>query len=158
MKLQTQTLKKTNVMKTTKNYTAILLALIFAAVSSTFAGNTGPRNNGNSVSTLIRYHVNVVLPAEKQLCNIWLVKIIDETGRQVAPAQPLVGNTNQFDFFERGPIEGTRIAVLVKANFGDRFVCESEIFTAPSVLSGKFVNGQTYRFDLFPQIQAPKPE
>ncbi|MDP1621015.1 MAG: hypothetical protein Q8M08_01620 [Bacteroidales bacterium] len=143
-------------MKTLKNFSVLSLALIFAAVSSAYSGGIVQKNEPAVTNTMIRYQVNVHLSLEKQLCNLWLVKILDQNGRQVAPAKVYTPSTNRYEFFERGPAVGTRIAVLVKYQYGDHYVCDTELFTEPAVLTGKFLTGQTYRFDLFPSLQAPK--
>lgn len=142
-------------MKTANFFSVLSIVLIFAAATSAFAGNIDQKKEGPSGS-LIRYHVNVILSAETPLCNTWMVKIVDGQGRQVAPVKPYVSGVTQYEFFERGPVTGMRIALLVKYQFGDHFVCANELYTAPAVLTGSFLNGQTYRFDLFPTTQMPK--
>jgi hypothetical protein len=142
-------------MKTANFFSVLSLVLIFAAATSAYAGNVNQKTEGPAGS-LIRYHVNVILATEAPLCNTWMVKIVDGQGRQVAPPKPYVSGVTQYEFFERGPASGTRIALLVKYQFGDHFVCATELFTTPAVLTGSFLNGQTYRFDLFPTTQAPK--
>ncbi len=142
-------------MKTANFFSVLSIVLIFAAATSAFAGNIDQKKEGPAGS-LIRYQVNVILAAETPLCNTWMVKIVDGQGRQVAPVKPYVSGTTQYEFTERGPVTGTRIALLVKYMFGDHFVCANELFTAPAVLKGTFLNGQTYRFDLFPTTQLPK--
>lgn len=144
-------------MKTKTIFSVLSLALILSAVTSAFSANVETKKDPASTTPVIRYQVNVILESEKPLCNLWLVKIIDGNGRQVAPAKPYSTSVSRYDFYERGPVEGIRIAVLVKYTYGDHFVCETELFTAPAMLSGKFLNGQTYRFDLFPSLQAPRP-
>lgn len=145
-------------MKTTKNFLVLSLVLIFAAVTSAYSAGIDSKNNQISASPVIRYHVNIVMSIEKPLCNLWLVEIRDGMGRLVAPAQAYNGNKNQYDFYERGPASGARIAVLVKYQYGDHYVCETELFTKPAILFGPFLNGQTYRFDLFPATTAAKEE
>ena len=143
-------------MKTNKIFSVLSLVLIFAAVTSSFCGAIDNKNNPVASNSLVRYHVNVILQGEKPLCNIWLVEIIDGNGRLVAPAKPYVSGVTGYDFFERGPVSGARVAVLLKNQFGDRYICETELFTNPAILFGPFLTGQTYRFDLFPTSQAPK--
>jgi hypothetical protein len=157
MKNQSQILKETNTMKTTKIFSVLSLALIFAAVTTSFSGNIETKKEAASVtSTLIRYQVNVSISSEKVLCNLYLVKIIDGQGRQVGPAKQYIPAISKYDFFEKGPVSGARIAVLVKYQYGDHYECEAELFTTPAALFGKFENGRTYRFDLFPTTQPSK--
>ena len=143
-------------MKTTKIFSVLSLALIFAAVTSVFSATIGTKNDP-TVNPVIRYHVNIQLTLEKPLCNIWLVKILDENGRMVAPAKPYIPGVVGYDFYEKGPVKGSRIAVLVKYKGGDHYVCETELFTAPARITGQFFNGETYRFELAPTTLVPKP-
>ena len=143
-------------MKTTKIFSVLSLALIFATVTAAFAGNTDKKAGQAAAGTLIRYQVNVHLVSEKPLCNLWMVKILDETGREVAPAKAYTPGLTAYEFFERGPASGVRIAVLVKYQYGDHFQCANELFTEPAIISGKFLNGESYRFDLYPATTAPK--
>jgi hypothetical protein len=143
-------------MKTTKMYFALSLALIFAVSTSTFAAATGKIPVQPKVSRGIQHHVNVSLSSNKPLCNTYLVEIRDEHGQLIAPAQPYIGGVTGYDFFERGPSEGIRVALLTRANFGDRYICEMELFTSPVVLKGLFEIGKTYRYDLFPSTQPNK--
>ena len=143
-------------MKTTKKFSVLSLALIFIAATSGYSAAIDKKNDEISANTMIRYQVNIKISGEKPLCNMWLVKILDQNGRMVAPAKPYSTNVTSYTFFERGPAEGTRIAVLVKYQYGDHFNCATELFTTPAIITGKFMAGQTYRFDLFPTSQAPK--
>jgi hypothetical protein len=143
-------------MKTTKIFSVLSLALIFATVTTVFAGNNGKNDGQVAPNTLIRYHVNINLSLDFPLCNLWMVKIIDGNGVEVAPAKAYNTGVSQYEFFERGPAEGTRIAVLVRYQYGDHFQCVPEFFVQPAFLSGKFLNGQTYRFDLYPTTLDPK--
>jgi hypothetical protein len=142
--------QKTNAMKTPKIFSVFSLALIFAAAATAFAGNTDKKNDPVASSALIRYQVNIVMPSELTLCNLWLVKILDGNGREVAPAKAFTAGVSRYEFFERGPVEGTRTAVLVVYDYGDHFLCPIELYTDPASLFGKFLNGETYRFDLYP--------
>ncbi len=141
-------------MKATKFYTVLGLAILFA--TATIAGNINEKKTGTSVEKLIRYRVNIHMEVEKSICNLYLVKIVDAFDRELAPAKAYVPGISSYDFFERGPAEGIRIARLVKYNYGGHFECLTELFTAPAVLSGKFMNGETYRFDLFPTLEPPR--
>ena len=99
------------------------------------------------------HHVNVNLTVDKRICNWYLVEILDGQGRLVAPAKNYVPGVSAYDFYERGPASGVRIAVLVLAPMNSHFICETELFTAPAMISGKFLPGQTYRYELNPQSQ-----
>jgi hypothetical protein len=143
-------------MKTTKNYLILSFAMILAAVTSTFANGIEKINGQPAVNTGIRHQVNVIVTIDKPLCNTYLVEIRDGHGQLVAPAQRFTPGITKYTFSERGPAEGVRIARLVIADYPHHFVCENELFTTPAIIVGKFLNGQTYRFDLFPSLQPIK--
>jgi hypothetical protein len=143
-------------MKTTRNYTALSLALLFAATlfaSTAFAGKTP---GGIAGTSCIRYTVNVIINNEKPLCNTYLIEIRNERGVLVAPAKVYTPGVTQYAFYERGPVEGFRIARLVRAEFGDRYICEYEFFAKPVIQKGRFENGQNYRFDIIPSMTPVK--
>ncbi len=144
-------------MKTTKISIIISLALIFASVTSAFANSIGDIARNTSPNRGITHQVNVIiLSGEQNLCNTYLIEVRDGQGQLVAPAQRYVSGVAKYLFFERGPATGVRIAFLVRANFGDHFICEIELFTAPVYVMGPFLNGQTYRYDLYPNTQPSK--
>jgi hypothetical protein len=143
-------------MKTTKIFSVLSLALIFCTVTSAFSGIVEPKTNPVATNSMIRYHVNVFINNEKPICNIYLVQIVNERGQLIAPAKPYISGVSGYDFYERGPQNGKRIAVLVKNIFGEQYLCESDFFTKPVILFGPFMTGQTYRFDLYPTSQPPR--
>ncbi|MFZ4520553.1 MAG: hypothetical protein ACOYNC_02540 [Bacteroidales bacterium] len=143
-------------MKTAKFFSVLSLALIFSAATSVSAANIETKADQTSVNPVVNHHVNVNLTIEKPLCNVYLVEILDGQGRLVAPAKPYTPGISKYDFYERGPVTGVRIAVLVLAPSHSHFQCETELFTKPVILSGKFLPGLTYRYDLFPQLQPSK--
>jgi hypothetical protein len=143
-------------MKTTKIYTVLSLVLIFAAVTSTFASAIGKITSDGTVNKGIRHQVNVSISVEKPLCNTYLIEIRDGHGQLIAPAQRFVPGVSKYEFFERGPASGVRVAKLVRAEYGDRYICEYELFTTPAFVAGPFLTGQTYRYDLFPSLQPNK--
>lgn len=136
-------MKTTNIL-----YTLSFVLILTAAVTSVSLAGVDQKNNPAPVNTMIRLQVNVILLNEKPLCNFWMVEIRDGNGNLVAPAKPYTTGVTRYDFFERGPANGSRIAVLAKYRYGDHYVCETEIFTNPSVLFGPFCCGQTYRLSL----------
>jgi hypothetical protein len=99
----------------------------------------------------------VVVSNEQQPCNTYIIEIRDGRGQLVAPAQRYVGGISKYDFYERGPAYGVRIAILKRAYFGDHFICEIEFYTMPAMVNGPFQVGKTYRYDLFPVTALPKP-
>ena len=142
-------------MKTTKIYTALSLALIFAAATSVFSAKIG-KTTQISGNPGIRYQVNIHLTGEINVCNTYLVEIRDGKGQLVAPAKHYISGVSRYEFSERGPGSGVRIAALVVSNIGDRFVCDKELFTTPVPMAGPFLNYQIYRFDLFPKAQGSR--
>ncbi|MCX6303997.1 MAG: hypothetical protein NT040_03425 [Bacteroidetes bacterium] len=143
-------------MKTTKILSILGFAMILTAAISVSAFAIDKKNDRVSVTPMINHHVNVNLSLEKHLCNVYLVEILDGQGRMVAPAKTFIPGVSKYDFYERGPASGARIAVLVLAPVYGHFSCDTELFTKPFILTGKFSAGETYRYDLFPQTQPNK--
>ncbi|MCX6268895.1 MAG: hypothetical protein NTW16_16335 [Bacteroidetes bacterium] len=146
-------------MKTTKILSALGLALIISAVFSTSASAIDKKGIPMSVNALIHYRVNVIANIDKKLCNVYLVKLMDERGRLIAPAKVYKPGVTQYDFYESGrSVSGVRTATLVRETYQDHFICETELFTEPVTISGLFSSGQTYRFDLHPKMLGPLNE
>ena len=109
-------------MKTTKFFSALSFAMIFSA--ATFAATIGgvTKNDPISINPVVNHHVNVNLTIDKRICNWYLVEILDGQGRLVAPAKNYVPGVSAYDFYERGPASGVRIAVLVLAPMNSHFI------------------------------------
>jgi hypothetical protein len=143
-------------MKTTKMISVISIALIlFAAVS---ASAIDKKTGQVSANALVNHHVNVRVTIEKPLCNYYQVEILDGNGRLVASPKAFVPGVTAYDFYERGPASGIRVAVLVLSPAHSHFVCETELFTSPVMVSGPFEAGKTYRYDLFPKTKISREE
>jgi hypothetical protein len=141
-------------MKTLNLLSALTFALILAFATSANAGNIQTKSNPNAS---IRYQVNVQMNSELPVNTVYLLQILNENHRLVAPAQMLVAGKTQYSFFEKGPADGIRIAVLVKAALStsatEPYVT---LMAEPAVVKGPFEVGQTYRFDLFPRLQGDR--
>jgi hypothetical protein len=141
-------------MKTSTFFSALSFAMIFAFATSAFAGGIATKVTPN---TSIRYAVNVQYNGpEAQLFSTYLVKIYNEKHQQVAPPQNLIPGKSQYVFFERGPMDGIRIAVIEKAIIDSSAEPWWTLVAEPCVVKGPFEVGQTYRFDLFPKVQGAK--
>ena len=138
-------------MKTTKISSLISLVLAFAFAASSFAGNIG-KKDGVTSNTSIRYTVNVVFGQEKPVSGTYMIRIMNECNRLVAPPQILVPGQAQYVFFERGPADGIRIAVLTKAPGHGGIEPWVTLYAEPAIVKGPFEVGKTYRFDLYPKL------
>jgi hypothetical protein len=141
-------------MKTTKLFSVLSLALIFTGVSAGFSKDIVTSNPKGSVMPVITHQVSIHFQEfSKDICNPYLVQIIDESGRLVAPAQVFIKGINKYVFYEKGPALGrTRMAVLIPVAYPQHFVCPNDFFTLPDTKMGPFKTGQTYTFDLYPTI------
>ena len=144
-------------MKTIKFFSVLSLVLIFAGVNAVYSGNRITNKPKQLIKvTTIRYEVNINFWDVIDLCNTYWVRVTDETGRLVAPAQIFVPGMNQYTFYseskeralkERG---SKRIAMLVISPYLRNLECENNLFTLMDVKTGLFLKGQIYSFDLFP--------
>lgn len=126
------------------------ILMIIGTITTGFSSNNFP--GIGSVKVAVNYQVNIHLGLETQLCNTYLVEVVDGNGVPVAPAKPFVSGVSRYVFSERGPVTGTRVAVLIKAPY-DYNVCTQGLVTPPDVITGSFLNGRTYIFDLYPEVQ-----
>jgi hypothetical protein len=142
-------------MKTTKFFSVLSLVIIFAGTTAGFSKDVENRNSQASIMPGITYQVVIHFQTlTKDICNPYLVQILDETGRLIAPAQVFIKGINKYVFYEKTPALGrTRMAVLVPVSYPQHFVCPNDFFTLPDVKMGPFKTGQIYTFDLYPAIQ-----
>jgi hypothetical protein len=142
-------------MKTAKFFSVLSLAIIISGVTFGFSRDIDNRNSQISMMPGITYQVAIHFSGlSKDICNPYLVQILDENGRLVAPAQVFIKGINKYVFYEKGPALGrSRMAVLTPVAYPQHFVCPNDFFTLPDVKMGPFKSGQTYSFDLYPAIQ-----
>jgi len=81
------------------------------------------------------------------------VMITDEQGRVVAPVQVVRPGLSTYSFSEAGPVVGTRIASMIFNPIGPSY---QPFYCAPDAKTGKFVNGGSYLFNLYPTTNPPK--
>ena len=141
-------------MKTTKLFSVLSLAIIFSGVSVGFSKDIVTSNSKVSMMPVITHQVSIHFQElSKDICNPYLVQIVDETGRLLAPAQVFIKGINKYVFYEKGPALGrTRMAVLIQVAYPQHFVCPNDFFTLPDTKMGPFKTGQIYTFDLYPTI------
>jgi hypothetical protein len=142
-------------MKTTIILTVLSLALMFAAVNAVYAKD-GPDKPKPMPKPSIRYEVTVhfALPLGINLCNTYWVKVTDEFGRQVAPAQKFVPGISKYVFKESISAVGRiRIASLALSANVDPYACMNILVTKPDAKRDFFMPGRSYSFDLYPSLQ-----
>jgi hypothetical protein len=141
-------------MKATRIITALILTIILLGIN---AANASSRDNNKpqaKTSNLIRYEVNVILNSNTDLCNVYQVRVTDETGRLVAPPKTFTPGISKYVFTESAPAPGRlRIATLIINPDTDPYVCPNSLETRPDVKIGPFVSGQSYPFLLRPQTK-----
>ena len=143
------------VMKTIRIITIFSLFL-FIGMTAVFSEKI-PGNNIQKQIIATHYLVNVHFSSDVSLCNPYLVEVVDESGHAVAAPQvfqPLLG---VYSFYEKGPVKGTRTAILIPDTGLPHFVCPNEIFTTKDSETGNFWLGQTYPFNLYPTVYPPVP-
>jgi hypothetical protein len=145
---------KPNAMKTKNFFSVLSLAIIFTGITAGFSNGVENRNSQASIMPGITHQVIIHFSAlSKDVCNPYLVQIVDETGRLVAPAQVFIKGINKYVFYEKAPALGrTRMAVLIPVSYPQHFVCPNDFFTLPDVKMSPFKSGQIYTFDLYPTI------
>ncbi len=145
-------------MKTLTIISALSLALIFTGVNAGFAKQNGKSGDTRPTPNVrVKYLVTINLEVSIHLCNTYQVQVLDANGRAVAPPQVFISGTAIYNFDEQTrQTAGIRIARLVPVTWGERFVCEQELFTSPVVRLLNFKDGQVFHFDLYPTPGKPK--
>jgi hypothetical protein len=104
-----------------------------------------------SVNNEITYTVTIVTSITRvRNTNIPVyIAVTDQNNHLVAPAQQVVPGMFTYTFNEIGPVKGTRTAYLL---FEPKTRTNFYIYCPPESEEGIFMPGQTYGFDLYPQV------
>jgi hypothetical protein len=149
-------LKNKKAMKTTKFFSVLSLALIIFGVTTGYSRKTDFPGTKNQKGAAIIHNVIVHTTISKNICNVYLVKVSDETGRLVAPPQIFVPGVSKYVFNENVNLKGRkRIATLELSLYPGHYTCPNDFFTPPDVEVGPFENGQILTFDLYPRPEDP---
>jgi hypothetical protein len=141
-------------MKTTKIFSVLSLALIFATAITVYSKDRMTDNPNQLKKATIRYEVTVHLSSVLNLCNTYLVKITDEQGRPVAHPQVFVPGVSKYVFNENVSVPAKiRVASLALPENIDPYFCPTNLNTKSEPMWGPFFPGQTYSFDLYPIIE-----
>lgn len=105
-------------MKTKMMITAIIAFFAIATTSLLNAQSksqkfAGKEDTGDPICYTIQITNPGVLSGDK---TRWLVCMKDGFGRLVAPAQVFIAGKNWYNFYEKGPVRGTRTAQMVCAS------------------------------------------
>jgi hypothetical protein len=99
----------------------------------------------------IHYEVVVHYSNETPLCNAYMVELKDGKGNYIAENQNFIPGISTYHFYDNSVGEGLRVARLILNPNIDKIACPTELFTTPAVLTGRFIEGGSYRFDLYPE-------
>jgi hypothetical protein len=148
-------------MKTAKLFSVLTLALIFIGMNAGFSKKVENPVSIMVQSTSIMYQVNIHMGLSTYPCDTYVVQIVDETGRIVAPPQAFVPGLKAYSFKERlSTVQNNhsrRIAMLVRVTFPNHFTCSTTLFAVPAIMAGSFLPGHLYIFDLYPNTQPITP-
>jgi hypothetical protein len=127
-------------MKTTKLMLAFSIALIFSLTGSLQAQskiktNPAVHNSPEPICYTVQIHCPDHLITS---ATSYIIYITDGFNRLIAPPQTFRPGLMYYDFYERGPVRGTRTAYMVPAN--ELAFC---VFR-PASLSGYFWNNTCY--------------
>jgi hypothetical protein len=140
-------------MKTIAKTLIAAIALLFAMQINAAPINGGPISSTNEIQYSVKINSTQIHSGSFNL-NLF-VMITDEHGRLVAPVQAVRPGLSTYHFSEFGPVIGTRVARLIYDPIGPT---DLPFYCAPDVKTGKFINGTTYLFNLYPTTNPPKRE
>jgi hypothetical protein len=128
-----------------------VVAAVLVAGLSAYA--TNPVNN---TPAYIHYQVNIgtSLPPDVQICQS-IVMITDQNGSAVNGSQAYRPYISSYNFYELGPVTGTRVAVIMNLPLNIRIFCP--LTPLPVVKHATFQNGATYSFSMFYGPKNPSP-
>lgn len=134
------------------------VALIFIGVATAFSTKNDSKLIARNQQAGIKYQVNIHMGLSAIPCAAYLVKVVDETGRLVAPPQVFNPAVRGYSFNEILSTEqnesSRRIALLVRVDYGKQLICSTQLYTLPAIKAGNFLPGHLYIFDLYPKNQS----
>ncbi len=142
-------------MKKTALISASLMMLLFWTMVSSGMNQGKPVENSITTS-MIRYEVIIHLSKDLGLITCPLViSMTDPSGNLIDPPQPFYPSRDVYTFTEKGPVTGGRVAHLSLAPGIESGTC----FPVSLVDSkrGTFVNGEIYKFNLYPPALSANP-
>ena len=141
-------------MKTTKIFSVLSLVLIFATVNTVYSKGRTTDNRMQAEKKTIRHEVTIHHSLGFTLCYNYLVKITDANGRLVAPPQVFVPGISKYVFTENvSNSSNVRIASLSLPENVDPYFCATNLNAKSDPMTGPFISGKTYSFDLYPIIE-----
>ena len=145
-------------MKTLKFTAALMMIFFFAGLTSAYS-TTRNDGKGTKPAGVVRYQINIHINSDLDLCNAYLVVLVDGHGNPVAPSQGYVPGVNTYTFTEAASTAGVRGVRMIENSEILHYICVNELSTAPVFHMGPFMTGQTYSFDLFPMTKSePLPK
>jgi hypothetical protein len=88
-------------MKTIKIISTLSILFLFVTVYADFTGNNDNSYSAMGKTITITYKVNIHFPSGLNSSNIYLVQVVDQTGRPVAQPQFFMRGINVYTFTEK---------------------------------------------------------
>ena len=127
----------------------VITTLFFGLITN--AGNPA----GQSMAYIhYQVHIQNNIPAGTTLCPM-SVFITDGQDRLIGNSLPYRPYISNYDFYELGPVKGTRISHLEILPVGADIFCP--LTPLPSQKSGEFFNGATYPYFMILGHHLPTP-
>jgi len=137
-------------MKTIAKTLIAAITLLFAMHVNAASINRETLSSGSQIKYEVKINSTQIRPGAVNL-NLF-VMMTDEHGKVVAPVQAVRPGLSTYYFYETGPLMGTRVASMIYDPMGPSSL---PFYCAPDARTGKFLNGATYLFNLYPTINPP---
>jgi len=143
-------------MKKAAQISVIFMMMLFWTDFS-LALKQGTINESPFSITMIRYEVIVHFAKDMgQITCPLVVTVTDPEGNLIAPPQSFIPGRDIYNFFERGPVTGGRVAHIYIAPGFEGGTCVPVSGTDSK--KGIFENGKTYKFNLYPPSVSAVPK
>jgi len=135
---------------------SILAIILFLGSVSAITSASSIGSNSKPVNG-VQYDVNIHLRNDVQLCDLYLVEIVNEEGQLVASPQPFTLETMKYTFEEKGPVIGTRTAMIIMDSKIQHLTCPSQLNPFKASHTGMFKIGEAVYFNLYPSVMMSQP-
>jgi hypothetical protein len=144
-------------MKKVKILSAWIITMIVCSVTPGFAINGNTNNETAAPWNRISYKIVIHINSYVSLCDVYMVELLDASGKEIAPTQTFQEGKAEYYFTEATrQIRGIRSVRLVMIQSGQPYNCPAKLYTQPKTRVLSFENGSSYQFDLYPEIWSNK--
>lgn len=129
-----------------------LAVVLFITTTSFTISKKGERTQRHNTTPITTYVVNVDGTNAAGFCGVYYVVVTSPCGNMVTMPQVYQEGVSNYVLQEVGPVQGVRVAKLMKLFGPDNTVCSQNMVTSPDALMINYSNNTLSIFRLSPRL------